>query len=1073
VSERDELERLREEVARLNDALEAERKHAAQWREVAEERRVNLEKIRQNPIVRLLFWVAGAVRPPVRRVLSRVRKVVRWARSLAAGALGLPHRLSAGSRERSLRRAVDALEEPAPDDRSVVLAILTRDGRDNLERLLPALRGRTLHERYEIVVLDNGSGEATREFLAAQDDVRVIRSETNLSFSAANNRVAEETASDAICFLNDDVEPLSRGWLRRMLAALDGGEGGQVGEGPPVGAGGSTSPARGGPVVAVGAQLVYPRRPLLARTRTRDVGVQHRGIELRPVPGGVPEATNTGEGTEPDLDGGHVDVAAVTAACLLVDRGAFQAVGGFDDRYVYGAEDVDLCWELRRRGGRIQVVPQAVLFHHEGATRHREDPADVRNRRQRRNWERLAGKLGPQLARAVTVDRLRSDLVLTSRPYEVAITVTRDLEEAGYGDWYTAQELRGAMERLGWNVRFIEKYRDAWYDLAPEVDAVVVLLDTFDVRQVARSGLTTLAWVRNWTERWIQTPWFDDFDVVLVSGSRSAEVIRERSRQRPVHFPLATNPERFAAEGPALDGDGGGGRVAGTQRERVVFTGNYWGRDTRVDDLVEAVPSLEIFGKNWDEVPQVADHWRGHLDYDDLPALYRGSLIVVDQAAQHTEGTGSVNSRVFDALAAGALPVTDQVDGARELFGDRLPTYERPEELGALVESFQQDPERARARAEELRELVLEEHTYDARARQLRDLLIERALAPSFVLKTSVPDRQVAETWGDWHLAEALARELRVRGHPVRMQVVEEWDARWGRAQDVAIHLKGRSRAERVDGQVHVIWNISHPEELTPEECDDADLVCVASRTFPEELRLRTDTPVEVLLQATDPHRFRPLPTDPAHAHDVAFVGNSRYVTRPVVRDAVAAGLRPAVYGGNWERFVDPDLIVTDHVANEELARVYSSVKVLLNDHWEGMRRHGFVSNRIFDALACAATIVSDEHEELEALFGGSVATYRRPDDLRTTLDALLADADRRREMGATGRDQVLGQHTFAHRAERLLELVNPLVEERRAAGRRSRQAEGAAYGPPGGTPDGDADQSPRGPRGGRDRAGA
>lgn len=993
MTERDELERLREEVARLHAELDAERRHAVQWREVAEQRRVTLERFRQHPAVRLVLWVARWALPPARRAARRATRLRRKAERAGSAARGAPHRLTAPRREAELRRRVAALPPPPRDERSVSVVVLTRDGRDHLEALLPALRERTTHDRLEVVVVDNGSGPETRAFLAAQADVRVVRNETNLSFSEANDRAAAAATGEVLVFLNDDVEPLSHGWLPRMLAALRDD------------------------VVAVGAQLVYPRRPLLASARTRDVGVQHRGIAFEPVPGGVPRAVHPGHGDDPDLAGPPVEVAAATAACLAVRRDAFDAVGGFDLRYTYGAEDVDLCWRLRAAGGRVVVVPDAVLLHHEGATRFRETDLDARTARQAENWRRLADRFGPQLARAVALDRLRGDLVLAARPYEVAITITRGLPEAGYGDWYTAHELGDELARLGWRVRYVEKYRDAWYDLPETVDAVVVLLDTFDVARVARPGLTTVAWIRNWTERWIGAPWFDAFDLVLVSSGRQAELVAERSRHRPVVVPLATNPARFAP------GDGAG--------SRVVFAGNYWGRDTRVDELAAAVPELEVYGKGWEEVAAVAGRWRGSVAYDDLADVYRDALVVVDQAASHTRAYGSLNARVFDALAAGALPVTDQVAGARELFGDRLPTWESPEELAAVVRRCLADPAGTRRLAGELREAVLDAHTYAARAGRFRDLLADRARRASFVLDTSAEDRAVAPRWGDWHLAEALARELSARGHPTRVRTADEWDDPAGYAADVAVHLRGRSVAPRREGQVHVVWNISHPEELTPEECDAADLVLVASRTFPDELRPRTTTPVGVLLQATDERRFRPLPPDPGHAHDVAFVGNSRFVERPVVRDAVAAGLRPAVHGANWDRFVDPELVVATHVPNEELPRVYASVRVLLNDHWEGMRRHGFVSNRVLDALACGACVVSDAHDELRAMFGDAVATYDgTPGDLRRVVGELLADDERRARMGAAGREEVLAHHTFAVRAGELLDALRPLLPD-------------------------------------------
>ena len=52
---------------------------------------------------------------------------------------------------------------------------------------------------------------------------------------------------------------------------------------------------------------------------------------------------------------------------------------------------------------------------------------------------------------------------------------------------------------------------------------------------------------------------------------------------------------------------------------------------------------------------------------------------------------------------------------------------------------------------------------------------------------------------------------------------------------------------------------------------------------------------------------------------------------RPVVSDALAAGLRPAIYGAGWDGLVAPELVVADHVDNEDLPVVYSSAGVVLN----------------------------------------------------------------------------------------------------------------------------------------------
>ncbi len=291
------------------------------------------------------------------------------------------------------------------------------------------------------------------------------------------------------------------------------------------------------------------------------------------------------------------------------------------------------------------------------------------------------------------------------------------------------------------------------------------------------------------------------------------------------------------------------------------------------------------------------------------------------------------------------------------------------------------------------------------------------------VLTIAAPSARVAPRWGDWHLAEGLARALRRKGHVVHVQALDEVDAS-DDLSDVHVVLRGAAPVARRGASRRVLWVISHPEAVASEECDEADLVLVASEVFARDLRTRTSTPVEVLLQATDATRFAPQQPDPRHAHAVAAVAMTRHVFRPSVRLALEAGLRPAIYGGGWEEFVDRQLVVARFVPNHRLPTVYSSIGVLLNDHWDSMRGWGFVSNRLFDGLACGTPIVSDRLPELERLFGDAVATYDSADDLRTAVDAALDDPVAARRRAEAGRAEVVAHHTFSQRADELVEAL-------------------------------------------------
>jgi len=287
-----------------------------------------------------------------------------------------------------------------------------------------------------------------------------------------------------------------------------------------------------------------------------------------------------------------------------------------------------------------------------------------------------------------------------------------------------------------------------------------------------------------------------------------------------------------------------------------------------------------------------------------------------------------------------------------------------------------------------------------------------------------------AERWGDTHFARALADELQRRSHRARLEVLADWDAPDRPPADVTIHLRGLwpyvpRRAVGRD-ELSVLWNISHPDLLTTAEQDAFDLLLTPSARHAEQLAQTTSTPVAVLEQATDPVVFFPE-ADPAHARELVLVGNSRGILRPILRDLLPTDRDLAVWGQQWEPFLPPALIAGEHLPNDQVRRAYSSAAIVLNDHWDDMRERGIVSNRVYDALACGALVVSDCLPELEERFGQAVVTYRTRAELRAHVERLLADPDERAARAAAGRAAVLGAHTFRHRVDALLSSIASL----------------------------------------------
>jgi glycosyltransferase involved in cell wall biosynthesis len=304
---------------------------------------------------------------------------------------------------------------------------------------------------------------------------------------------------------------------------------------------------------------------------------------------------------------------------------------------------------------------------------------------------------------------------------------------------------------------------------------------------------------------------------------------------------------------------------------------------------------------------------------------------------------------------------------------------------------------------------------------------VERWLRASRIaIRAPAGSIATASTWGDTYFARDLRAALRGAGWPSRIHFHDVWDDPAIGRDDVVLDLLGLYEARTWQGASHVLWQVSHPELASSELYENYDLVFVASDSFAAAMDELVEVPVRPLHQATDPQRFRPDPTGPAH--ELLFVGNWR-TGRRILEDLLPTDHGLAVYGRGWtpDR-LDPAYHAAESIPNDELDGYYAAAAIVLNDHWRGMQREGFLSNRLYDAAACGALVISDDVEGMAAEFDGGVIGYRDRRHLRELIDYYLAHPDERRSTSERARRAVLERHTFAHRAQQLVEAIEPIL---------------------------------------------
>lgn len=200
------------------------------------------------------------------------------------------------------------------------------------KQCLEALKENTAKQYLDdVVVVDNASSDGTASHLESLGWVKKVLNKKNLGFAKACNQGAEKASGDVLIFLNNDTEA-QKGWLEPLLESLSKNK-----------------------VAAAGSKLIFP-----------DGKVQHAGIVISKDL--IPRHIYYREDPEKEYVNKTREFQVLTAACLAVEQKVFNEVGGFDEGYQNGMEDVDLCLKIKQRGYRIVYCPKSFVVHHESVS---------------------------------------------------------------------------------------------------------------------------------------------------------------------------------------------------------------------------------------------------------------------------------------------------------------------------------------------------------------------------------------------------------------------------------------------------------------------------------------------------------------------------------------------------------------------------------------------------------------------------------------------------------------------------------------------------------------------------------
>jgi hypothetical protein len=281
----------------------------------------------------------------------------------------------------------------------------------------------------------------------------------------------------------------------------------------------------------------------------------------------------------------------------------------------------------------------------------------------------------------------------------------------GRGDLFVAAGLGRYMRRRGYEASYFPP--ETWQK-ASGLEWVVAMLPGF--RPSLSDGSSRfVGWARNAFGDWLTHPELDKFDVMLTSSPRFAAEVRAVFSGEIHLLPIGVDLELFEPSG-------------NVPHEGVVTTTNHWGGERDLFRALRSTPvdyPLRIYGQPAGLSAELQSHYLGPVDYFELPGIYGRARVVLDDSHPAVVGWGSVNSRIFDSIAAGALPVTNASDGLEELGLSEVPTYPEPSKLNDLVEELLRDHEGTQAVIDRLRAVVVDRHSMETRSKNLAAILTD------------------------------------------------------------------------------------------------------------------------------------------------------------------------------------------------------------------------------------------------------------------------------------------------------------------------------------------------------------
>lgn len=383
----------------------------------------------------------------------------------------------------------------------VSIIILNRNGLSHLKVLFKDFSEKTNYSNFEIIVVDNDSSDNSVNYLKSLRNlpITIIENKENVSFSKGNNDAVKIANGDYILLLNNDIEP-TYGWLNEMMGTILYNDN----------------------VGAVGAKLLYPY--IVDKTKRKySFTIQHAGDIFREKikPDCNYSAHNQGKFREDIFDKslvGNKKCLLVTGAVLLVKKDIYFEVGGLDEIFWYGYEDVDFNLKLNENGYDVILANSALLFHHESATPRDSDVLPY-------NAKTLCKKWSGYLFKKLLSDKLEKKYFFTDKKFSVQLVANHNFHSNEYltecitdvNDFFIKNDYNSSVVTDISNLQ-----------ISGDVDVLISFTKDYDVLNIlARDNIIKILIIRS--DDFVEDHDYNGWDIIVATDEKLKNFFKEKN----------------------------------------------------------------------------------------------------------------------------------------------------------------------------------------------------------------------------------------------------------------------------------------------------------------------------------------------------------------------------------------------------------------------------------------------------------------------------------------------------------------------------------------------------------------